>query len=82
MTAKIQSQMPFESLVDAIASLALAEKRQLQEVLEQQIFEQEESSHEDNLETIAEIQAVRSEYTANQYQTIDEFLAHRTKSIS
>jgi hypothetical protein len=82
MTAKIQSQMPFESLVDAIASLALAEKRQLQELLEQQIFEQEESTYEDNLETVAEIQAVRGEYTANQYQTLDEFLAHRTQSIS
>lgn len=79
MTVTVKLQIPFESLVEAGASLALEEKLQLQEVLEQQIFEQEEDLYEDDLETLTEIQAVRDEYAVGEYQTLDEFLEHRSK---
>lgn len=81
MTVTVELKIPFESLIEAIASLALSEKRQLQEVLEQQIFEQEEAFYEDDLATIAEIQAVRDEYIAGQAQTLDEFLTRHSVSI-
>jgi hypothetical protein len=51
-----------EALVEVISSLNLEEKRQLQEIIEQQIFEAEEALYEDDAETQAEIQAVRTEY--------------------
>lgn len=79
MTVTGTLQISFESLVEATASLSLEEKKQLQEVLEQQIFEQEEASYEDNLETMTEIKSVRDEYAAGEYQTLDEFVAHRSK---
>ncbi|WP_013321160.1 hypothetical protein [Gloeothece verrucosa] len=82
MTGTVKLQIPFECLIEAITSLNLEEKRHLQEVLEQQIFEQEEAIYEDDLDTITEIQAVRDEYARGEYQTFDEFLAHRSKSKS
>lgn len=51
-------------------------------MLEQQIFEQEEAIYEEDLETLTQIQTVRDEYAAGEYQTLDEFLAHRSKSGS
>lgn len=72
-------QIPFDSLVEAIASLNLEEKLQLQEILSQQIFEQEEALYEDNQKTLTEIQEVREEYAAGDYQELDDFVAHRSK---
>lgn len=58
MPAIVKLQLSFESLVEAISSLDLEEKRQLQEVIEQQIFEAEEALYEDDAETLAEIASV------------------------
>jgi hypothetical protein len=80
MPATVKLQISLESLVEAITSLDLPEKQQLLEVLEQQIFESEEETYEDSPETLLEIQAVRAEYQAGDYQTIDEYLADCSKS--
>lgn len=72
-------KLTVEALAEAISSLDLEEKRQLQEILEQKIFEDEEAVYEDDLETLAEIQAVRDEYAAGDYLTYDEYLAQRKK---
>lgn len=75
MPAIIKLQLSLDTLLQAISSLNLEEKRQLQEIIEQQIFEAEEALYEDDPETQAEIQAVRAEYAAGDYLTIDEYLA-------
>lgn len=75
MPAIIKLQLSLDKLVEAISSLDLEEKRQLQEMIEQQIFEAEEALYEDDPETQAEIQAVRAEYAAGDYLTMDEYLA-------
>jgi hypothetical protein len=78
MAAIVRLQLSLEVLAEAIASLDLEEKRQLQE-MEQQIFEAEEALYEDDPETAAEIQAVRAEYEAGEYLTMDEYLADRSR---
>ncbi len=75
MPAFIKLQLSLDTLVEAISSLDLEEKRQLQEMIEQQIFEAEEALYEDDPETQAEIQAVRAEYADGDYLTLDEYLA-------
>ena len=78
MPAIVKLQLSLEMLAEAISSLDLTEKRQLQELIEQQIFEAEEALYEDNAETQAEIQAVRAEYKDGESITIDEYLANRS----
>ncbi|MEH2363015.1 hypothetical protein [Nostoc sp.] len=79
MPAIVKLQLSLETLAEAISSLDLTEKRQLQELIEQQIFEAEEALYEDDVETQAEIQAVRTEYKDGESVTIDEYLANRSE---
>ena len=79
MPAIVKLQLSLETLAEAISSLDLTEKRQLQELIEQQIFEAEEALYEDEAETQAEIQAVRTEYRDGESMTIDEYLANRSE---
>ena len=79
MPAIVKLQLSLETLAEAISSLDLTEKRQLQELIEQQIFEAEEALYEDDAETLAEIQAVRTEYKDGESVTIDEYLANRSE---
>ncbi len=65
--------IPFPSLLEAISSLAMTEKRQLWELLEAELFSDEEDSPED----IAEIQAARNDYAAGDYITFDEYHLQR-----
>jgi predicted CopG family antitoxin len=62
MTTTINLKIPFESLSEVINSLDLSQKKQLLEILEQQIFEEEEASYQDDDETLAELRKVRDEY--------------------
>jgi predicted CopG family antitoxin len=62
MTTTINLKIPFESLSEVINSLDLSQKKQLLEILEQQIFEEEEASYQDDHETLAELQKIRDEY--------------------
>ncbi|MBW4562249.1 MAG: hypothetical protein KME32_14060 [Mojavia pulchra JT2-VF2] len=82
MPAIVKLQLSLEDLAAAIFSLNLEEKRQLQEIIEQQIFEAEEALYEDDAETQAEIQAVRTEYAVGEYMTIDQYLAKRSDQAS
>jgi hypothetical protein len=77
MPAIVKLQLSLEAFAEAISSLNLEEKRQLQEIIEQQIFEAEEALYSDDVETQAEIQAVRAEYAVGEYATMDEYLAKR-----
>ncbi|MEH1871879.1 hypothetical protein [Nostoc sp.] len=78
MPAIVKLQLSLETLAEAISSLDLTEKRQLQEALEQQIFEAEEALYEDDADTLAEIQPVRAEYSDGESVTIDEYLVNRS----
>ncbi|NEP58268.1 MAG: hypothetical protein F6K31_14810 [Symploca sp. SIO2G7] len=64
----------FQLLLQAISSLGIAEKHQLWELLEAELFPDEEDSPED----IAEIQAARADYKAGDYITFDEYRAQRS----
>ncbi|MBN3963619.1 hypothetical protein [Nostoc sp. NMS8] len=79
MPAIVKLQLSLETLAEAISSLDLTEKRQLQELIEQQIFEDEEALYEDDAETLAEIEAVRAEYKDGEFVTIDQYLANRSQ---
>lgn len=72
MPAIVKLQLSLETLAEAISSLDLTEKRQLQELIEQQIFEAEEALYEDDADTLAEIEAVRAEYKDGESVTINE----------
>ena len=77
MPATIQLQLSLEALAEVINSLNLEEKRQLLDKIEQQIFEAEEALYEEDPDTQAEIQAVKAEYEAGDYLTMDEYLTSR-----
>ncbi len=74
MTNTINLKIPFDSLSEVINSLDLSQKQQLLEMLEQQIFEEEEASYEDNEKTLAELQTVRAKYQSGDYVTLDQYL--------
>ena len=78
MPAIVKLQLSLETLAEAISSLDLTEKRQLQELIEQQIFEAEEALYEDDAQTQAEIQSVRAEYKDGDFMTVNEYLANRS----
>ena len=67
----------FESLLEAISSLAVPEKRKLWEFLEAELFQDRDEEDENNPETIAEIQAARTDYQAGNYLTLDQYLAQQ-----
>jgi hypothetical protein len=67
--------IPFQSLLDAVSSLELAEKHQLWELLDTELFPDDEDSPDD----IAEIQAARADYASGDYVTFDEYNAQRSE---
>jgi hypothetical protein len=71
----IKVDISFQSLLEAISSLGIAEKHQLWELLEAELFPDDEDSPED----IAEIQAARADYTSGNYMTFDEYKAQRAE---
>jgi hypothetical protein len=75
-------KLSLESLAEAISSLDLAEKMQLQEIIEQQIFEDEEAIYEDDSETIRELESVKSECETGEVLTMSQYLTQRQQPQS
>ena len=73
----IQLQIPFNSLVNAIATLAIEDKIQLFQLLETEIAQLEEDSLEEDPTVLAEIEASRTAYQSGDYQTLDRYMASR-----
>jgi len=73
----VNLSIPFESLVESMKELSLDEKYRLWELLEEQIAQAEEEILERDPSVQAEIQAARAEYQSGDYETIDEYIAHR-----
>jgi hypothetical protein len=69
----VKVDISFQSLLEAISSLGIAEKHRLWELLEAELFPNDEDSPED----IAEIQAARADYKAGDYTTFDQYIAKR-----
>jgi hypothetical protein len=70
----VKVDISFESLLQAISSLEIPEKHQLWELLEAELFSDDEDSPED----IAEIQAARVDYKAGDYTTFEQYVARRS----
>ncbi|NJL40563.1 MAG: hypothetical protein HC899_30325 [Leptolyngbyaceae cyanobacterium SM1_4_3] len=69
----VKVDISFQSLLEAISSLETAEKQQLWEFLEAELFPDEDDSPED----ITQIQAARADYKAGDYTTFDQYAAQR-----
>ncbi|MEZ2321708.1 MAG: hypothetical protein ACBR15_22180 [Microcoleus sp.] len=74
-TVKVDS---FQSLLEAISSLGIAERYKIWEFLEAELFANEDASSED----IAEIQAARADYKAGDYTTFDRYMARESLQLS
>jgi hypothetical protein len=74
MPGTVKLQLSIETLIEVISSLDLEEKQQLQEVIEQQIFEAEEDAMEQDLQVLAEITEARKAYQQGDYQTVQEYI--------
>lgn len=71
----VKVDISFQSLLEAVSSLGTAEKHQLWELLEAELFPDDEDSPED----MAEIQAARADYEAGDYITFDEYNGQRAE---
>ncbi len=69
----VKVNISFQSLLEAILLLEIAEKQRLWELLEADLFPEDE----DSPEAIAEIQASRADYRAGDYITFDQSKAER-----
>ena len=81
MSATVKLQVSFESLIEAIATLDLENKRHLLEILEDQIFEAEEEM-ENSPEVLAEVEESRKAHQTGDYQTIEEYIASQSPAAS
>lgn len=78
MTTTINLQISLEALIQAVTSLNLESKRQLLDIIEQQVFEAEEANYVEDSETQAEMEAVKIEYQKGEFVTIDDFIQAQT----
>jgi hypothetical protein len=76
----VRVNISFQSLLEAVSSLGVAEKHRLWELLEAELFSDDEDSQED----IAEIQAARADYKAGDYTytTFDQYAAQRANRLA
>ena len=71
-------QYTVESLAIAIKALSFKDKERLLDMIEQQIFEEEEDNCVETEESIAAVKAAKEAYEAGDYVTYDEYLANRS----
>lgn len=75
MSTIVNLQISLDALIQAVSTLDIDAKRQLLEVIEQQVFEAEEAEYQEDAETKAETEAVQIEYSQGEFMTIDDFIA-------
>ena len=71
----VKVDISFQSLLEAISSLELAQKQKLWELLEAELC----SDEQDSPEYLAEIEAARADYKAGDYITFDEYTTQRDR---
>lgn len=69
----VKIDISFQSLLQAISSLGIAEKHQLLELLEVELFPDDEDTPDD----IAVIQSARNDYKSGDYTTFDRYMLQR-----
>lgn len=74
----IRLQIPFASLVNAISSLGLEEKRILWQLLDEEIAQADEDLLEQDPTVQAEIQEAKIAYQTGDYQTIDQYITKQS----
>ena len=67
--------IPFDTLIQAIKSLSLAEQEKLLELLENQISTAEDK-WENSPEIMAEVNCAKEAYQGGDYLTLEEFIAN------
>ncbi|MBE9057414.1 MULTISPECIES: hypothetical protein [Sphaerospermopsis] len=79
----IKLQIPLESLIEAIASLSLAEKQKILQFLEEDLINDDEDNLiEENPQIMKEIAEARKAYQNGDYQTIQEYIKNHKRQIS
>ena len=71
----VKIDISFQSLLAAISSLEIADKQKLLELLEAELFPDDEDSPED----ITEIEAARADYKAGEYTTFHQYTIQRAR---
>ena len=69
----VKVDISFQSLLAAILSLEIVEQQKLWEILNNELFSDDEETSED----MAEIQAARADYCAGNYMTFEEYRIQR-----
>jgi hypothetical protein len=69
----VKVNISFQSLLETVSSLKVAEKHQLLEYLEGELF----ADDEDTEAEMSEIKAARQEYRSGEYITFDLYVAQR-----
>ena len=69
----VKVDISFQSLLEAISSLGIAERYKIWEFLEAELFPNEDDSPEED----TEIEAARADYNAGYYTTFDRYMAQR-----
>ncbi len=75
----VELLIPFESLVKSITKLRMEDKIRLWELLDEQMAQAEEKTWEEDPSVQAEIQEARTAYQAEDFVTIDEYIAQRRR---
>ena len=71
----IKLQIPFESLVKAISNLDIDQKKQLWEILNDEMANIEDDLEESNPKIQLEIEEARKAYESGDYITLEEYMA-------
>lgn len=71
----IKLQIPFESLIEAIANLDIEQKQHLWNILDEEIAIIEDNLEENNPQIQAEVESARKAYEAGDYVTLEEYMA-------
>lgn len=82
MTTTVSLQISLESLIAAVSALSSKDKRTVLDILDQQIFEEEEADYEEDSETAAEVAASKAEIAAGEYTTFDDYLSSHVSKPS
>jgi len=77
--SSVKIKVSFESLMDSVSKLNLKEKLRLWELLERQIAQADEDLLEQDPQIKAEIEEARAAHQAQDYMTIDEYIAKKRK---
>ncbi|MFQ5771930.1 MAG: hypothetical protein ACE5HX_15450 [bacterium] len=73
----VQISIPFDSLIESVKNLNISEKRQLWEIIEEQLSQYEEEQLESDPSISKQIADAREAYKTGDYQTLDDYMTQR-----